>query len=838
MVRRHKRENSDTLLTRMTLTTPRYVGIDLGTTNSAAAVFDGEQVTAVRNAQGASLTPSVVRIDGRGNITVGARARRYLERDAKNTRGEFKRLMGTSQDLAFASADITRKPEELSAEVLKSLRKDIEDQFGFAPQRAVISVPALFELPQNAATSEAARLAGFEQVELLQEPIASALAAGWSAEESAGSWLVYDLGGGTFDASLLETRDGLLRVIGHDGDNFLGGRDFDWAIVDWLLAQIKQQTEVELSRSKPEHTAAITRLKQLAEEAKIELSRNESTEIAIIELPVPGGDPLDLEVSLDREMLETLCLALVDRTLDVCTRLCKTHGLDPGGLHHVVLVGGPSVMPIVRRRVQQVLQVAPTEGLDPMTLVARGAAIYAATAGLDARPESRPEPVPESQRVWLQHPAMSSDLTPHVVGKLVDSEPDKAPGEIRVLRSDGLWESPWTEVDEEGAFVLSVTLIPRRPNIFRIEGRRGPEQKVAIEPPTFTIVQGLTISDPPLSRTVGVALANNRVRVYFERGAPLPVRRTFNLRTVETVPAGSEECILKIPIVQGEFDDAHLCRLVGSLELRGEKLKQHLPAGAEVEVTIELDRGGRMSARALVPSLDQVFEQVAHLLVPEATPEVLAANLEATQQRVIELRAEAFQAKIISAIGRLNSIESRLASLETDVAAAAGGDTDAAQKARRAFLELDAEIEQIELDKRWPELEEEARETVIWASATIADFGLPHEAKLLTDTAKAIEQAKNNRDALELQRQLRLLARLGSTASLRHPHAWHHRFERAASKADQATDLVAAQALVKEGKVAINKDDVPALRRITQKLWQLLPDDPEDRKLGHNSGVR
>ena len=135
--------------------------------------------------------------------------------------------MGTGKELEFPAAKLKLKPEALSAEVLKSLRADVQEQFGFAPARAVISVPALFELPQASATSEAARLAGFERVELIQEPIASALSAGWTTENAAGTWMVYDFGGGTFDASLLETRDGLLRVIGHDGDNFLGGRDFD-----------------------------------------------------------------------------------------------------------------------------------------------------------------------------------------------------------------------------------------------------------------------------------------------------------------------------------------------------------------------------------------------------------------------------------------------------------------------------------------------------------------------------------------------------------------------------------------------------------------------------------
>src|SRR5215510_4711412 len=188
--------------------TPLYVGIDLGTTNSAAAVFDGERVNVVRNAQGATVTPSVVRLDKQGRVTVGTRARRFLEQDPTNTAAEFKRLMGTGKPIEFPAAATARTPEQLSAEILKALRQDIADQLGVPIERAVISVPA--------------------RVELLQEPIASALAAGWRADDDgSGTWLVFDLGGGTFDASLLETRDGLLRVVGHDGDNFLGGRDFD-----------------------------------------------------------------------------------------------------------------------------------------------------------------------------------------------------------------------------------------------------------------------------------------------------------------------------------------------------------------------------------------------------------------------------------------------------------------------------------------------------------------------------------------------------------------------------------------------------------------------------------
>lgn len=257
---------------------PRYVGIDLGTTNSSAAIFDGTQVDLVRNAQGATITPSVVRIDARGNVTVGARARRQLDQDSENVRTEFKRLMGTSHKLHFSAAGVDKLPQELSAEVLRVMREDVRAQCGVMPERAVISVPALFELPQTAATSEAARLAGFERVEMIQEPVASAMAAGWKADESRGPWLVYDLGGGTFDVSLLETQEGLLRVVGHDGDNFLGGRDFDAAIVDWAIERLAADSGGTISRANPAHSTALRRLRAAAEEAKIDLTRDREAE--------------------------------------------------------------------------------------------------------------------------------------------------------------------------------------------------------------------------------------------------------------------------------------------------------------------------------------------------------------------------------------------------------------------------------------------------------------------------------------------------------------------------------------------------------------------------------
>ena len=810
--------------------TPVYVGIDLGTTNSAAAVFDGERVSVVRNAQGATVTPSVVRIDKQGRVTVGTRARRFIEQDPANTAAEFKRLMGTGKAIEFPAANAAKKPEELSAEILKALRQDITDQLGIPVERAVISVPALFELPQSAATSEAARLAGFARVELLQEPIASALAAGWRADDDGGgTWLVFDLGGGTFDASLLETRDGLLRVVGHDGDNFLGGRDFDWAITEHLASQLA----IVPRRNNPEHSAALRALRLAAEDAKIELSRGERAQVALAQPLSIDGKDVDVDLELTRGTVERLCAPLIDRALDVCVRLMTAHGLGPGRLARVVLVGGPTVMPMVRSRVAARLETIIAEGHDPMTLVAQGAALYAATAALDGRAAT--QAASKGRQVWLQYPAVSADLTPHVVGKFIGDNP---PAKIKLVRNDGGWTSAEATVGPDGGFLTTVTLLPRRASTFALEASDAVGATVAVSPPALTIVQGLTIGDPPLSRTLGVALASGHVQVYLDRGAPLPARRTFTHHTVETVAKGSSESVLKIPIVQGEMSQAHLCRLVGTLDIGGDIVTDTVPTGSAVEVTIELDRGGRLSARALVPVINQVFEHVAHLLVPDAAPEALDAAVRDLRRQLMDLRTDAFRHGLGQVIEKLDHIEARLAEAERDIDAAHGGDADAAQRARRALLDVDGTMAEADLARKWPELDDAARNSAIAASSTVGMHGTDAERALLGDVLSAMDKARKDRDAAELERQMRLAQRLSSAAFNRTPEAWEWYFEDAASEISKARDLPRANKLVTEGKAAIERNDNDELRRVVKALWQLLPEDSAARKKGFDSGVR
>src|SRR5262249_8944676 len=371
--------------------------------------------------------------------------------------------------------------------------------------------------------------------------------------------------GGTFDVSLLETREGLLRVVGHDGDNFLGGRDFDRALMDVALAKLAADGIV-IDRANSPHAPALRRLHVAAEDAQMELTRATQAPLFVAGLDV-GGQVVDVDLTVTRPDYEAAIGALIDRSLAICTRLLAANGLGDGALERIVLVGGPTVTPLLRERVRAVLGAEFGEGLDPMTLVAQGAALFAGTVALDGRPAAKAPPS-TGPKVWLQFPAMTSDLTPFVVGKLLEQA--NTIKQVKIVRSDGEWQSegqsPHPPGEAGGGSAVMVRLLSRQNPSLEGRGLDDSGKAVTLQPASFSTPHGIPLGDPPLSRSVGVALADNRVQVYFNRGSPLPIRRTFVLHTVETVHPGTEGHVLKVPIVQGEFAWAHLGRLVGTLE--------------------------------------------------------------------------------------------------------------------------------------------------------------------------------------------------------------------------------------------------------------------------------
>ena len=349
----------------------RAVGIDLGTTNSVVSVLEGGDPVVIPNAEGSRTTPSVVAFSGDGEVLVGGVAKRQAITNPDRTIRSVKRHMGTSKK--FKADDKDYASQEISARVLMKLKRDAEEYLGAAVTQAVITVPAYFDDAQRTATNEAGKVAGLEVLRIINEPTAAALAYGLDKESADQTILVFDLGGGTFDVSVLELGDGVFEVKSTSGDTKLGGDDWDSAVIDWLVASFKGDHGVDLS----EDAMAMQRLKEAAEKAKIELSQTPSSQINLPFVTATDKGPLHLDYTLSRAKFQELTSKLLDRCKGPFERAISDAGVAKGDIDHVVLVGGSTRMPAVAELVQEMTGREPNKTVNPDEVVAIGAAIQA-----------------------------------------------------------------------------------------------------------------------------------------------------------------------------------------------------------------------------------------------------------------------------------------------------------------------------------------------------------------------------------------------------------------------------------------------------------------------------
>ena len=354
----------------------KIIGIDLGTTNSCVAVLEGGEPAVIPNSEGARTTPSVVGFSKDGERLVGQVAKRQAVANPERTISSIKRDMGSNRKIKIDSTDYS--PQEISAMVLSKMKADAEAYIGEPVSQAVITVPAYFTDAQRQATKDAGRIAGLEVLRIINEPTAAALAYGLDkGGDDNHKIFVFDLGGGTFDISVLEVGDGVFEVVATAGDNKLGGDDFDQRIIDYIAEQFKKENGVDISGDK----MAMQRLKEAAEKAKIELSQLQKTLISLPFLSFGPSGPLNFECELTRSKFDALTADLVDRTIKLCKQALSDASMSVGDVQKVILVGGSTRIPAVQEAVRKLTGKEPFKGINPDECVAIGAAIQGGVLG-------------------------------------------------------------------------------------------------------------------------------------------------------------------------------------------------------------------------------------------------------------------------------------------------------------------------------------------------------------------------------------------------------------------------------------------------------------------------
>jgi len=822
-------------------------GIDLGTTNSEIACCEQGRVRVFDNYLQEKYTPSVVHIDAAGTLTVGRNAYNLAIRDPENTASEFKRFMGTTHQVLFKDSGRSLASEELSAEVLKELKATIKDSL---PEEgdlraAVITVPANFELRQCAATQQAARLAGIEVSPLLQEPIAASIAYGLLERLPKGYWMIYDLGGGTFDVALMSVRDKQLMVVDHAGDNDLGGKDIDWEIVEHIIwPALQQQYQLPgLVRGEKRYRDLEAHAKQVAEQAKIALSRRESVTVALHPERArdANGQEISLSIVVTRSALEGLLGPYVERTVRLCQEMLERQRLSHAALERILLVGGPTLTPYIRESLRATFGVPIESGADPLTVVAQGAAVFAAR---QLMPEALVQRPTDKVYIRLEYSPLVAQTMATVGGRLEWPVGTQAtyPVIVQVRREDGGWQSGRLEVKGE-TVILQVPVKENSANTFMITLSDTAGRNIACSPDSFTITHGLAIGDPPLTRSVGVELANGSFRPHLQRGQTLPKSCLIKYRTAKSLMPGSSE-VLKIKLYEGEFPVAKHNRHIDTLEISGRDVDKALPEGSEIDVTVAIDQSRVPTIGVFLPRLDKQIRKPAQIKISDAPdPATLDSEFHREQERIAQIRTlceDYGDRKLIEAI-EVGCKEQLVDEIAREIAAAQGGDPGAAHKADSRLKELKAAGDSLESVIAWPRAMKEHRETLEQIRPLINALGTTEEQARLQayeEDAKAVLPGQNpKRLEAVTEKMLNLYWRI----QFRRDEFWIATFQELATGKQTFGNQPRAAELLQEGGRALQRNDIDSLKSVTTELWNLI-DRADQIKLGgkidSDAGIR
>jgi molecular chaperone DnaK len=816
-------------------------GIDLGTTNSSIALCRGGETKVFQSTDLMNVTPSAVYISRTGRLLVGKRAYDTWVQDPQNTQAEFKRWMGFSDRLTYPASGKVMSAEDLSAEVLKALRADAVRQTQEQITAAVITVPAAFGSLQCEATGRAAKLAGFDEAPLLQEPIAAAIAYGAGPASRNQRWMVFDLGGGTLDIAVVSTRNDRLAILEHQGDNRLGGKDIDRIIADaFLLEPLTQTFALPDPKTDPAAYDRLYRaLVRQAEQAKIALTSSPQVTVDLFDLGEDrDGKPIELSLTVSRADVESRMTPLVERCLSLAARALEGARLAKSDLDRLLLVGGPTQMPILRAALQSEIGAKLDHSLDPMTVVSQGAALYASTQPRTVIPASaataaQPAGASGAIPLELHHERASGSAQSPVAGSV---QPSAGVHEVKIDADGGFWTSGWVAVTN-GKFVIDVMLNDRKPATqFTVSARDRKGRALTVAPDKFTVAYMLPMAAPPLPHTIAVELTDTHGQTtydaIFKRHCPLPAEARRSYKADRTLRPSDPEATLPIKFWETEIsDDPQERWWAGCIHVRADRIKRPIVEGSELELTIKIDPSRKMTVEIFVPLLNESFSEGVYIPDPPTARSQLQQQLDICFERLEVVRRLIYENDRDDLIDRARALQSRLESIAEQSAEAArrgSADPDAALAPVDALRKIRLQLAQLEeqLDTSVEsELSRKVRALARSSVYLVENHGTEADKQELAKLQEQLEKYARAGDPRGLKYVQERLYALRSPILCRLPSHWEGWLSFLKQPGRLFLNHQEAQVWITKAELAQSKGDLPGMRDAINKACEFLPPD-------------
>lgn len=808
-------------------------GIDLGTTNSAISLLKDVKPEIIKNNDDIDITASAVYIGKNGQIVVGKRAKDRKKN--ANSNGDvytaFKREIGSNRVYTFKSSGVKKTPVELSAEVLKDLKGNVQLKLGEDIQAAVVTIPAGFEMAQCNATKRAAELAGFKQCPLLQEPVAAALAYGFQGDvNSKEMWMVFDFGGGTFDAAIMKADEGDLKVVSHGGDNWLGGEDIDFGILNKIIIpRLRESFNLpDFTRGNDRWDSAIARMQYMIENAKIELSRKEVCLLEDCSFEDADGNLInfdELNITLTRNSVIEVVEPLVERAAERCRAVLKGAGLGTSDMSKVLLVGGPTKAPYFRDILKEKLGIPLDFSVDPLTVVSSGAAIFAGTQKIEKGGSSGPVQAGVCA-LDLTYEPQGPDDDPRVTGTATGTGVSLDGATVEFVNRKSHWKSGKIALNGEGKFRLRLLAETGYRNYFDIILTDSTGTRIETDPAEIAYTIGMGPGDQILTNTLSVALANNEIQPIVQKRTPFPFRETYrDFKTVVACRKGTDDKI-EIPVLEGLNGDAGAKadhnRKLGTLVITGKQIPRDVPIGSSVEVTLKAQEPGTLMAVAYIDVLDEEYSAQIDFAGEAPTMESLKKQLSDERKQ-----ATATADLPMEVVQKLNEVEEKIDGAKDGVVA---------KQCETLLIEARVALDEAEKVAKVPKMKENIRKQLDDGRKLAEELNNDEYIRKVDQIEAKWSRCCNSTDAKEIEEFQEEMNRFYFGMILAQPGFWVSEHNELKKIRNKMSDQEQADELFAQGDRDIQRNNLKGLQNTVRELWNLLPPGARPDR-GFNGGL-